>query len=52
MPMKYNLEPVSIIKFLSAAAAANSVPLGPLVALFTFVLEHPNYHPPVSLKIA
>lgn len=47
LPMKFNLDPVTIIRFLSIAAQERGVNLGPLVALFQFVLEHPTYHPPV-----
>lgn len=48
LPMKYNLDPVTIIKFLSIAAQTNGVDLGPLVDMFKLVLANPEYHPPVS----
>lgn len=51
LPLKFNLDPVSIIRFLSAAAQDRNVNLGPLVPMFRFIIEHPDYHPPVSLVL-
>jgi hypothetical protein len=52
LPMKFNLNPVDIVNFLKTAAAENGVDLGPLTSglfggLFQFILDNPDYHPPV-----
>jgi hypothetical protein len=48
LPFNFNLNPVDIIHFLTDAAQDNKVDLGPLTDLFQFVLDNPDFKPPVS----
>ncbi len=47
LDMDYNLNPLSIIAFISATSKANSVDIGPLTDLFGIILQNPQYDPPV-----
>lgn len=51
LPLKYNLNPVTIVEFLSLLAQENSVDLGPLVSLFQFILANPNFKPTVTTSV-
>ncbi|KAJ6607775.1 hypothetical protein B0H10DRAFT_2227490 [Mycena sp. CBHHK59/15] len=51
LPMKYNLEPLVIVQFLSILAQQNSVDLGPLVAMFQFIVNNPNLTVPVTTTV-
>lgn len=48
LPLKFTLVPSTIIQLLLIASQENNVGLGPLPQLFQFVLNNPNYKPPVS----
>ncbi|KAF9529294.1 hypothetical protein CPB83DRAFT_790385 [Crepidotus variabilis] len=48
LPLKFNLEPVNIIDLLLLNSKANGVDLGPLVPLFQFIMDNPDYKPPVQ----
>ncbi|KAK7064212.1 hypothetical protein R3P38DRAFT_3165227 [Favolaschia claudopus] len=52
LPMKYNLNPLVIIQFLSTLAQENSVNLGPLVAMFQYIVANPNIKVPVTTTVA
>lgn len=47
IPLSFNLDPVTIITLLATLAKENNVDLGPTSALFQFILQNPDYHPPV-----
>jgi hypothetical protein len=51
LPMKYNLEPLVIIQFLSILATQNAVDLGPLVALFQFLIDNPDLKVAVTTTV-
>ena len=51
LPFNFNRDPVTIIKLLKASAAQNHVDLGPLNDMFQFVLDNPDYKPPVNTTI-
>ncbi|KXN90203.1 hypothetical protein AN958_04693 [Leucoagaricus sp. SymC.cos] len=51
LPFKFNLDPVAIISLLRAAAAQNHVDLGPLNDMFQFVLDNPNFKPPIKTSV-
>lgn len=51
LPMKYNLEPLVIVQFLSILAQQNSVDLGPLVPLFQFLVDNPNLKVAVTTTV-
>ncbi|KAF9264250.1 hypothetical protein L218DRAFT_258531 [Marasmius fiardii PR-910] len=51
LPLQYNLDPVTIINFLKLASQANGVDIGPLTELFQFILDNPNFHPPVTSSV-
>lgn len=51
LPFKFNLDPVAIISLLRQASAENGVSLGPLDDLFQFVLDNPNFKPPVKTTV-
>lgn len=51
LPLKFNLEPANIIQLLTIGAQNNHVDLGDLVDLFQFVLNSPDFHPPVRTKV-
>jgi hypothetical protein len=42
LPMKYNLDPLVIVQFLSILAQENSVDLGPLVQMFQYLVDNPG----------
>ena len=50
LPLKFNLDPPTIIKLLLLTSQENNVDLGPLVQLFQFILANPDFKPPVSLR--
>jgi len=52
LPLNYNLDPVTIIQFLSIAAQENHVDLGPAADLFKLILDNPDFHPPVNTSVA
>lgn len=47
LPFNFNLEPSTIIQLLLLTSQENNVNLGPLPQLFQFVLDNPNFKPPV-----
>jgi hypothetical protein len=51
LPFDFNLEPVAIIDLLRTAAAQSNVDLGPLDDLFQFVLDNPDFKPPVKTTV-
>ncbi|KAF9451269.1 hypothetical protein P691DRAFT_757432 [Macrolepiota fuliginosa MF-IS2] len=51
LPFKFNLDPVAIISLLQQSSAQNGVSLGPLNDLFQFVLDNPNFKPPVKTTV-
>lgn len=51
LPMKYNLEPLVIVQFLSILAEQNSVDLGPLVEMFQFLIDNPNIKVAVNTTV-
>ncbi|KAJ7782963.1 hypothetical protein B0H16DRAFT_1494883 [Mycena metata] len=51
LPMKYNLDPLTIVQFLSILAQQNSVDLGPLVAMFQFLVDNPGLKVPVTTTV-
>ncbi|TFK44582.1 hypothetical protein BDQ12DRAFT_661303 [Crucibulum laeve] len=51
LPLEFNLDPVSIIQLLLVTSEENGVSLGPLVAMFQFILDNPDFHPPVTTTV-
>ncbi|KAL1735691.1 hypothetical protein EV714DRAFT_280260 [Schizophyllum commune] len=51
MPFDFNLDPATIIQLLLQNSEANGVDLGPLPDLFQFVLDNPDFDPPVKSKV-
>ncbi|KAL0580357.1 hypothetical protein V5O48_000210 [Marasmius crinis-equi] len=51
LPLKYNLDPFTIVSFLKAASQAQGVDLGPLNELFQFIIDNPDFHPPVTSSV-
>ncbi|KAJ7716738.1 hypothetical protein DFH07DRAFT_349612 [Mycena maculata] len=51
LPMKYNLEPLVIVQFLSTLAEQNSVDLGPLVEMFQYLIDNPNIQVAVNSTV-
>ncbi|KAF9047294.1 hypothetical protein BJ165DRAFT_1464966 [Panaeolus papilionaceus] len=51
LPLNFNLEPTAIIQLLLATSAQNNVSLGPLAALFQFILQNPGFKPPVTTTV-
>lgn len=51
LPLKFNLDPATIIQLLTIGAQNNHIDLGGLVGLFQFVLSNPEFHPPVTTKV-
>ncbi|KAF9007982.1 hypothetical protein BDQ17DRAFT_1388900 [Cyathus striatus] len=51
LPIKFNLDPSTIIQLLVTTARNNGVSLGPLVQLFQFILDNPGFHPPVTSAV-
>ena len=51
LPFEFTRDSVTIIKLLKASAAQNHVDLGPLNDMFQFVLDNPDYKPPVNTTI-
>lgn len=50
LPLKFNLDPLIIVEVITIAAQAKNIDLGPLAQMFQFIIDNPNYHPPVKLK--
>jgi hypothetical protein len=48
LPLKFNLNPLSIVELLSIAATTNNVDIGPLATLFQIVVNNPNFESPVG----
>jgi hypothetical protein len=48
LPLKYNLDPLSIVQLLTLAAASKGVNMGPLPSLFQIVESNPNFQTAVS----
>jgi hypothetical protein len=51
LPLKYNLNPLSIVQLLTVASKENNVDLGPLTQLFQFIVQNPDYKPPVKTSV-
>ncbi|KAJ3868577.1 hypothetical protein EV359DRAFT_77557 [Lentinula novae-zelandiae] len=51
LPFNFNLDPVSIVELLQAGAQANGVNLGPLIDIFEFIIDNPNFNPPVNSTV-
>ncbi len=50
LPLKFNLDPLTIVEVITIAAQEKNINLGPLAQMFQFIIDNPNYHPPVSLS--
>ncbi|KAK1218918.1 hypothetical protein PQX77_018360 [Marasmius sp. AFHP31] len=48
LPLQFNMDPANIVAFLKIASQENGVDLGPLNELFQFIIDNPDYHPPVT----
>ena len=48
LPLNFNLDPKAIIQLLLVTSQQNGVSLGPIAQLFQFVLDNPDFKPPVS----
>jgi hypothetical protein len=48
LPLEFNLNPLAIIQLLTITSQQNGVSLGPLTQLFQFLIDNPDFHPPVS----
>lgn len=51
LPLKFNLDAVTIIQLLTIRASQTGVDLGPLTELFQIVTLNPNFHPPVRIPL-
>ncbi|KAF8629168.1 hypothetical protein AX17_005753 [Amanita inopinata Kibby_2008] len=51
LPIKFNLDPLTIIKVLTIASKEKNIDLGPLTELFKIVIDNPNFHPPVVTHV-
>ncbi|KAG6813669.1 hypothetical protein H0H92_008517 [Tricholoma furcatifolium] len=51
LQMEFNIEPLSIIELLSVASQQNGVDLGPLTELLQFVVDNPDFKPPVVTSV-
>lgn len=51
LPLNFNLDPVTIISLLQQASAENGVDLGPLNDMFKFILDNPDFKPPVKTTV-
>ncbi|KAJ3850500.1 hypothetical protein EV368DRAFT_84496 [Lentinula lateritia] len=51
LPFNFNLNPVSIVELLQAGAQANGVNLGPLIDIFEFIIDNPDFNPPVNSTV-
>jgi hypothetical protein len=48
LPLKFNMDPQTIVTLLATLATENHVDIGPLAELFAFLLQNPGYNPPVK----
>lgn len=51
LPLKFNLDPVAIVSLLQQASAENNVDLGPLNDMFKFILDNPDFKPPIKTTV-
>ncbi|KAJ3838704.1 hypothetical protein F5878DRAFT_725102 [Lentinula raphanica] len=51
LPFNFNLDPVSIVDLIQSGAQANGVDLGPLVDIFEFIIDNPDFKPPVNTSV-
>ncbi|THV03542.1 hypothetical protein K435DRAFT_962414 [Dendrothele bispora CBS 962.96] len=51
LPLKFNLDPATIIQLLTIGAQTNHVDLGGLADLFQFILQNPDFKPPVTTRV-
>ncbi|KAJ6593726.1 hypothetical protein B0H19DRAFT_32612 [Mycena capillaripes] len=51
LPMKYNLDPLVIVQFLTILGQQNSVDLGPLVGFFQYLTDNPGIKVPVTTTV-
>ncbi|KAJ7072466.1 hypothetical protein C8F01DRAFT_1299136 [Mycena amicta] len=51
LPLKFNLDPLTIIGLLSTLAQENNVNLGPLVGLFQYIIDNPNVKTTVTTTV-
>ncbi|KAF9071074.1 hypothetical protein BDP27DRAFT_1419362 [Rhodocollybia butyracea] len=51
LPFAFNLDPLTIIELLEGGAQTNGVDLGPLIQLFDFVIDNPEFKPPVNTSV-
>ncbi|KAF9562767.1 hypothetical protein CPC08DRAFT_361960 [Agrocybe pediades] len=51
LPLLFNLDPTAIIQLLLVTSQQNGVDLGPLVQMFQFVLQNPDFKPPVTTSV-
>ncbi|KAF7321550.1 hypothetical protein MKEN_00676000 [Mycena kentingensis (nom. inval.)] len=51
LPLHFNLNPLAIIGLLTTLAQENNVPLGPLTALFQFVIDNPDIKTTVTTTV-
>jgi hypothetical protein len=51
LPFEFNLDPLTIVGLLEAGAQTNGVDLGPLIQLFEFIIDNPDFKPPVNTSV-
>ncbi|KAF8586733.1 hypothetical protein K439DRAFT_1631457 [Ramaria rubella] len=51
LPLKFNLDPATIIQLLSIRSSQKGVDLGPLTQLFQIVLSNTDFHPPIVATV-
>ncbi|KAK2467793.1 hypothetical protein APHAL10511_000088 [Amanita phalloides] len=51
LPMKFNLDPLTIIELITIEAKVKNIELGPLMQLFEFVIRNPSSHLPIVASV-
>ncbi|KAF4598358.1 hypothetical protein EYR38_006760 [Pleurotus pulmonarius] len=51
LPFNFNLEPSNIIQLLSISSQEQGVSLGPLAQMFQFLIQNPDFKPPVKTAV-
>ncbi|KAG6820875.1 hypothetical protein H0H93_010219 [Arthromyces matolae] len=51
LTLEFNLDPQAIIQLLVTASQENKVDIGPLSQLFQFVIENPDFKPPIVTSV-
>jgi hypothetical protein len=52
LPLKFNLDPLTITQMISTASQEAGVDLGPLKQMFQLVLQNPTYHTNITATVA